>query len=221
MKQAHILNIGYPKCGTTWLWHELKNQPWFVSTKEKENNDLIYGVKSLSQYMLDYNQHDITANFSPVQYAMDRYMIRQLYNIESVAVSIILRNPYDLYWSLYNFQPPPEHWTFNYATKNLVEQGWVNRVDLILKRWTQIFSVRNFEIFFYEDLCADSELFFNNYCRRMKLPIPVTHSSAKINVTSYQQDIVPQLDTDLVDIINNNIDNLQCLLDRNISHWKR
>ena len=41
MKNNHILNIGYPKCGTTWCWELLAQQPWFSIPREKENYDLI------------------------------------------------------------------------------------------------------------------------------------------------------------------------------------
>ena len=41
MRINHILNIGYPKCGTTWCWTLLTQQTWFTNPGDKENNDLI------------------------------------------------------------------------------------------------------------------------------------------------------------------------------------
>ena len=71
MKSKHILNIGYPKCGTSWCWHVLQQQPWFSAPREKENQDLMKGI-SVNNYFDSFRDYDITANFTPSNFAVDR-----------------------------------------------------------------------------------------------------------------------------------------------------
>lgn len=219
MKLNHIINIGYPKCGTTWCWEILTQQNWFSYPREKENNDLLFGIKTVDQYILDYNNYNISANFCPNMFGIDRYLICLLHEISTLSVSIILRNPFELYWSLYNFLDP-KNITFLEHTENWHSQGWWNQTDLILARWMEIFPSDRFKIFFYEDLQSNPTLFFENYCDQMHLPEPIILNSKKVNATRYKH-TNSEISTNLVDAINWDIDRLQTIVSRDISHWKR
>jgi hypothetical protein len=152
MKKQHILNIGYPKCGTTWCWDLLASQAWFSQPREKENYDLVYGIKTVKEYVYDYEKFDITGNFCTAMFAADRYIIQQLSEIPTISISLILRNPFDLYWSMYNFTKEYKHSTFDQSIKNLIDQGWFNQFSIILQRWLDAFSTERVRLFFYEDL---------------------------------------------------------------------
>jgi len=219
MKTTHILNIGYPKCGTTWLWKLLAQQSWFTAAIEKENTRLITGVV-VSDYIKPYTDYDITANFAPGNFALDRYVIKQLSELPTVQTSIILRNPYDLYWSLYNFLPNSDLATYNNFVNNLNNQSWFTRPAHVIKRWQQIFGKERFCIFFYDDLQKNNSDFFNNYCKQMSLPDPAVLDMRPKNVTRYTYTNM-ELDSNLITLINQEIDNLQACVDYDVQKWKR
>jgi hypothetical protein len=213
---THILNIGYPKCGTTWCWEVLTQQTWFTATREKENNDLITGI-TVEDYIKSYINNEITANFAVSNFALDRYVIKQLSKIPTIQVSIILRNPFDLYWSLYNFLPNDE--TYSDFVDNLVAQSWFRNPLHIIKRWQQFFEKDRFHIFFYDDIQKNNFDFFSNYCKQMQLPAPVILDTHLVNVTRYTRKFT-ELSPTVITLINQEIDNLQSCVDYNVLQWK-
>ena len=220
MKNNHILNIGYPKCGTTWCWELLTQQPWFSAPREKENTDLEFRVP-LEKYIDSYVDHDITANFNPRLAFLDRYLIKQLSELSTVQASIILRNSFDLLWSLYNFGGPDAKESFNESVKNIIEQGWFHRPAHVIKRWQEYFTPDRFHIFYYDDIQKNNNEFFKNYCSKMQLPSPtLKEKDITVNKTRYiylDSDLSPKV----VKIINQEIDNLQDLLKYDLSTWKK
>jgi hypothetical protein len=215
---SHILNIGYPKCGTTWCWDLLTQQTWFTAADEKENNNLIKGT-AVSDYIKSYINYEITANFSPANFALDRYIIQQLSELPTITVSIILRNPFDIYWSLYNFLPQPVDLTYNDFTGNIVNQSWFHRPAHIINRWQQFFKKDRFCVFFYDDIQKNSSDFFNNYCKQMQLPSPTILDTSATNITQYKYKFA-ELDATLVSLINQEIENLQSYVDYDVLKWK-
>jgi hypothetical protein len=217
MKSRHILNIGYPKCGTSWCWNMLENQPWFSTPREKENLDLQKGMV-VNDYLQYYQECDFSANFTPGNFALDRFIIQQLSEHPTVGTSIILRNPFEIYWSLYNFMPHSFN-SYNAYVDNLITQGWFNQTSLIITRWRHFFESR-FQIFYYENIKQDSNKFFDDYCCRMQLPDPVVLDSSLVNVTKYGRRPSEALSAKIVKIINQNIEDLQIIVEQDLSRWK-
>jgi hypothetical protein len=216
---THILNIGYPKCGTTWCWKLLTQQTWFNIVREKENNDLLIGT-TVADYEKSYINSEITANFSPANVALDRYIIKQLSELPTTKVSMILRNPFDLYWSLYNFLSDSHGLTYNDSLSDLINQSWFHRPAHIINRWQQFFGKERFQIFFYDEIQKDCSNFFNNYCKKMQLPDPFILDSSPANITQYTHKI-REINPELVKIINQEIDNLQVCVDYDVLKWKQ
>jgi hypothetical protein len=219
MKHKHILNIGYPKSATSWLWMQLTDQSWFSCPREKENYDLIQGVP-VSEYEKDYLNFNITANFSTINYCLDRYIINQLSQNKNIVVTIILRNPFDYYWSFYNFTKNKSN-NNNYSDtlKNLFDQGWFAGFSKIIDRWKQYFGNDRFFIFLYDEICNDPKKFVLNYCDQLKLPEVNKISERKINVTEYTSDN-RYLNDLIVEKTNQEIDNIQSRISFDIQHWK-
>jgi hypothetical protein len=217
MKSKHILNIGYPKCGTSWCWHVLSRQPWFSAPREKENLDLMKGV-GVNQYFEDFKDYDITANFAPSNFALDRFIIKQLSEYDTVLASVMLRNPFEMYWSLYNFA---QHTfgSYNDYVNNLIMQGWFNQTASIINRWNCYFGTR-LQIFMYEDIKQHPGKFFIDYCQRMQLPEPVTLDTSLINVTKYGRRPNEELDAKIVQVINQDIEKLQDVVQQDLTRWK-
>ena len=219
MKNNHILNIGYPKCGTTWCWELLTQQPWFAIPREKENFDLIKGV-TISEYTNFYQSYDITANFCTSNFALDRYIIKQLSELPTVNVSIILRNPFDLQWSMYNYLPNHGNMDYNSSFVNIINQSWFTKTSHIIKRWQKYFGTTRFHIFFYDELKENNNLFFNKYCRRLNLPNPTIQDSSPVNVSRYVYN-ENSLDPGVVSMINQEIEKLQDCVEYNVLKWKK
>ena len=219
MKNNHILNIGYPKCGTTWCWKLLTQQSWFEAPREKENSDLVNGI-TVAEYTNSYQNYDITANFSTKNFALDRYIIKQLSELPTINVSILLRNPFELQWSLYNFIPNNANMDYNSSFVNLIDQSWFTRTSHIINRWQQHFDPTRFHIFFYDDIKENNDNFFNNYCRLMKLPEPIIKDSRPVNTTEYKHTI-KNLDPGVVSMINQEIEKLQDCVDYDVLKWKQ
>jgi hypothetical protein len=163
MKTVHLLNIGYPKCGTSWLWDTLVYNSIFSDSGIKENTNLLIG-QSINEYQQEYIKFNCSANFSTNLIRAEQYIIKQLSEIPNVKVSIILRNPSELMWSYYNFQNVT-HTTFNNFCHEIYNQGWFLNYSLIIDRWQTFFKDRFF-IFYYEEL-KDNTNFLTNYCKTM------------------------------------------------------
>ena len=219
MKNNHILNIGYPKCGTTWCWKLLNQQQWFAKPREKENSELLVGI-TVAEYIKSYQSYNITANFHPFNFALDQYIIKQLSELPTVNVSIILRNPFELQWSFYNFSSNTTDESYNSRVINLINQSWFTRTSHIIKRWQKYFDTSRFHIFFYDEIKENNEVFFNKYCRAMNLPEPIIQDSQPINKTQYiyTQD---SLDPGVVSIINQEIEKLQACVEYDVLKWKQ
>ena len=224
MKKIHVMNIGYPRSATTWCWQCLLRQEWFNAPREKENNDLAIGTP-ISDYKNVYADYDITANFFAGMVHIDQYLIKQLSEIPSVQISIILRNNFDQFYSLYNFSlldptTDASAYTYNQWTKNLIEQGWYHPVAHLIKRWQKYFSPDRFHVFYYDQIQKDGAKFFKDYCQQMQLPTPTNVENQIVNGARYIAD-GPTLDQNLVKIINQEIENLEILLGQDLSRWKK
>lgn len=199
MKKIHLLNIGYPKCGTTWLWSNLVRTNSIANFMIKENNCLITGTP-VSQYCQQYDQYTegVTANFSVTNITLDQYVIEQLSQHPQIVVSIILREPIQLLWSLYNFTKVQDI-DFNGYCYRMYDGKWFAQPSVIVKRWRKFFGNR-FNIFWYDDLKTDNLKFFHNYCNTMNLTPNDAKILKEVNITSYNNTL-PEIDQDMYDLL--------------------
>jgi hypothetical protein len=124
MKKVHYQNIGYPRTGTTYLYHSLiNNKEIFSQTNSKnkfdklrnksitsemsfkenpwqeQNEDLM--LVDCSQYISIYEKYDISVNFRPWTFKLSEKHIDKLAEYTSHA-SLTLRNPYEVLNSNFN-----------------------------------------------------------------------------------------------------------------------
>ena len=93
MKNKHIVNVGLPRCATTWVWHNiLHHLDSDLDIYNKENPLLLNG--NYSQYKDFYNQYTVSANFNPNLWHIDTDLIRYI-DQYATHISIIFRNPYE------------------------------------------------------------------------------------------------------------------------------
>jgi len=211
VKKQHIINIGYPKAGSSWLWTNLIKQRWFdQSGCDKENAWLING-KGIEEYINQYSQFNYSANFNPAMFAIDRYLIEQLPDIATVRATIIIRDPVDMLWSLYNFTNSSGD--FNSAVPIMMEHG--NHPGLIVRRWKEFFKDR-FATFLYDEL-SDTD-FINRYSTHFDLPAPIKVDKTPINVTLYKSRR-PKLSKDNKQFFYTMISELEQELNISLTQW--
>ena len=164
MIEKHILNIGPPRSGTTFIWENLCHQSWFHHiASDKENYLLLENGCDIDNYCNFYNQYQISGNFSPTMVYFDRYLIQALRKIPNVCISVIIRDP--ISWTISQLQfTNTKIGDFNKALQHLKTL----HLAKFINRWKQEFGEVN--IFFFEDLVKDSSKFFTDYCQKMNLP---------------------------------------------------
>ena len=196
MKHQHILNIGYPKCGTTWLWDTLVSNNSIADHIEKENYSLITGT-SVAEYCNQYTA-DTTANFCTGNIVLDRYVIDQLAQLPQMRASIIIRDPIQLLWSVYSYHKI-SHTDFVSWCYVMCDSKWFINPAQIIGRWQNSFGDR-FKIFWYDDLKQDNQQFYLDYCQTMNIDPKHARMLSKTNVTRYTNDM-PEVDQDIVDLL--------------------
>jgi len=217
VKKLHVLNIGYPKTSTTWLWHTLTENKIVSLHPYKENFKLFFG-QSIEEYKQEYSYADITGNSCPAMLAIDRYVIQQLSEISTVRVSLILRNPFEMIWSHYNRDKilTQDFETYCY---NLYDQKWFLPYNKIITRWQSVFGNERFKLFFYDDAKQDSVKFFKDYCNQLTIPLNDYQHINATNRTVYTESM-PKLSKNLIKLINQEIELLELTVDKNLSNWK-
>lgn len=217
MKKLHVLNIGYPKASTSWLWHTLTENKIMSLHPYKENYKLFLG-QSIEEYKQEYSYADITGNSCPAMLAIDRYVIQQLAEIDTVRASLVIRNPFEMMWSYYNRNKIAVE-DFETHCYNLYDQGWLLQPGKIVTRWRNVFGNDRFKLFFFDDCQQDPSKFFRDYCDQMTIPLGDYKHINATNRTGYTAPM-PELSKDLVALINREISLLESTVDKDLSNWK-
>ena len=198
MKKLHLLNIGLPKTGTTWLFKQIEKQSWFDQTNIVKENNLIEKDQNFEQYISKYCNYDYTANFNTRFHTLGSSYIKLLRNIESSRVSIILRNPFEqlvsYYYHCINCFPSYKQKGYEDPDKSLFEwtQDYLQIKALtdyskIIDRWMNFFP--NLKIFVYDDLLNDPDTFLQKYSEDMNLPLCKNIDPTPILVGNYNIDL--------------------------------
>jgi len=178
MKKLHLLNIGFPKTGTTWLFRQIEKQSWFDQEDIPKEVNIIEKDQSFNQYVSKYSQYNYSANFNPNLFKLGRNHIGLVNTIKSSLVSIILRNPYEQLVSYYYFsklgatggnqRPYENNKDLVQWTEDFLQTDALSNYCKIIDRW--ISSFPNTQIFLYDDLQENPVKFFERYRTRMDLP---------------------------------------------------
>ena len=219
MLHKHILNIGYPKTGTTWLWDNLCLQPNFHAPVHKENNQLFTNGCDVNQYVQTYCDYNITGNFLPTLVYADRYIINRLSSINTISASLILRDPKKWMFSCYNFNNQLQHTIskdFNTYVGEQICSGLLQyNYSVTIKRWQQYF--KDFTVLLYDDIEQNPLQFLENYFSTMGLPLE-TWTLTRKNVTNYTQEYA--ISESHLKTLNKVITELEQTINCSLEHWK-
>ena len=213
MIEKHIVNIGFPRTGTTWLWYSAGFDP----DHDKENNILTTDL-NFDQYVRYYSQYQISANFNPSLWCVDREIIKFIQQ-HATHITFIVRNPFNFIERFFDFIHRGEDVAV--LTESLVFGGFLNYKDIV-DRWTD--SNTKFKILFFEDLEHDPTKFFQEYMDFCQIPIAknkIINYNVKVNANLKQEKIRLNFTSDQTKFINQEIDRFQTLVDRDLTHWKK
>lgn len=213
MIHKHIVNIGYPRCGTSWLWTHAGFQP----TQDKENQILMTSL-NFKHYLNYFGQFDVSANFQPNLWYVDREIIKFVQQ-HATHISIIVRNPYNFVERFYDWihRTQLQADLVNY----IINSGYVRYCDVI-NRWRS--DTVKFKIFLFDDLQSDPQTFLQNYLTFCALPAKTDHKSdlyKPINANPKQIRTTLKFTAAQINVVNQEIDKFQQLVDRDLSHWKK
>jgi hypothetical protein len=213
MIEKHIVNIGFPRTGTTWLW----KCAGFDPAHDKENNILTTDL-DFDQYVKYYSQYHISANFNPSLWCVDREIIKFIHQ-HATHITVIVRDPFDFIERLFDFVYRGEEVAV--LIKLLVFGGFINYKDIV-NRWS-VGAVK-FKVLFFEDLEHDPVKFFNEYMDFCQISIAknkIIDYNVKVNANPKQEKIRLNFTGDQIKFINQEIDRFQTLVDRDLTHWKK
>jgi hypothetical protein len=211
MIEKHIVNIGFPRTGTTWLWELAEFEP-----RDKENNILTTSL-NFSQYIDYYKKYQISANFQTNLWCVDREIIKFVHQ-HATHISVILRNPFDFIERYVDWIHTDED--IETLTDYIVTSGFVKYCDIV-DRWST--TNAKFQIFFFEDLERDPFNFFKEYMNFCQIPIAKNKDidyTLKVNANKKQNKIKLKFTNNQINFINREIDQFQSIVDKDLRHWK-
>jgi hypothetical protein len=211
MIDKHIVNIGHPRCGTSWLWTHAQFEP----RHDKENN-LLMTTLNFDQYVKYYSQFGVSANFQPNLWQIDRELIDFVQQHAS-HITFIVRNPYNFVERYFDWIVTQQNCAE--LTNYIIEAGFLKYYDTV-HRWAP--GSTNFKIFFFEDLESNPKQFFHNYMSFCELPITNNQNinyNKKINANKKIEKTTLVYTSEQINYINQEINKFQQLVDRDLSHW--
>lgn len=220
MKKRHVINIGLPRSGTTWLWHQLLERPGFADLAMAKENPYLFFNPNFKVYWKQYCDYEYSANFHTAFWMLDRYMIQQLTK-HATHVSMIVRNPYDFIsryfdWVDHSMSPPEfVDWAIN--------SGIVRYYDIV-SRWKGV-NQRPFLICYFEDLVQKPTQFLEQYYRFLGETVKLntnTNYNKMTNASPKAQKSLVEFSEQQQQIINLEIDRFIELTGRSdLDRWKR
>lgn len=213
MIQKHIVNIGYPRSGTSWLWKFAEFEPKF----DKENSILTTSL-DFDRYVKYYCQHQVSANFQTNLWCIDREIIKFVQQ-QATHITFIVRNPYDFIERYFDWIHHEQDVVT--LTNYLVFSGFVNYKDIV-DRWST--GAKKFQIFFFEDLKQNSFRFLEDYMTFCQLPVAenkLIDYNVKINVNPKKERSKLNFTNAQIAFVNQEIDRFQTLVSRDLTHWKK
>lgn len=219
MIKKHIVNIGFPRTGSTWLW----NCAGFEPSNNKEN-DILTTSLDFDKYINYYKQYQVSANFFVSLWMVDREIIKFVQQ-HATHISLVVRNPYNFIERFFDWIDwtnlidcgQDQKTTINY----LVTSGYIKYRDIV-DRWST--TDANFKVFFFEDLENNPYKFFKQYMEFCQEPIAKNKNidyNRKINANPKTQKIKLEFSSDQINLINQEIDRFQQVVDRDLTHWKK
>lgn len=220
MRKRHVINIGLPRSGTTWLWHQLLERPGFANDSMIKENPQLFFNPRFDDYWAQYRDHDYSANFHPALWMLDRCMIQELTQ-HATHVSMILRDPYDFVSRYFDWV---EHTQSAHDFVDWAIESGILRYRDIIQRWQGV-NDRPFLVCYFQDLVETPAWFLEQYYRFLGETVeldPNINYNKMTNASPRPQKSVVEFSQRQRQIINLEIDRFIDLTGRSdLDRWKR
>jgi len=221
MKKLHYRNIGFPKTGTTWLWHQLMANPAVDAKFDGSMKE--FNPSSVEEYQMHYNNYDVSVNLYTWAFVTKNpklFISPKRISEHATHLSISFRNPYELIDSWYNFM---NRHTFkiskeDYLNINNDDFNHFTDMNKLFTNWDRAKLPTKY--MFYDDLVADEKNYIYDLCDFLEIARHYNPSQLKSNITNYK-DPLSFTDKKIIDIINDGISTIEEKTKRDLSHWKR
>jgi hypothetical protein len=219
MIKKHLLHIGMPRSGTTWLWHNVLPALDESARISKKENDILFSTANIATYQKHFNQYQISANMNPNIWMLDTSIIQDLNNC-TTHVSMTFRNPFDFANSFLNLindgiktqNSPTDFVDF------LIESNSLSYAT-VWQRWSSNYYGK-IKFFLFDDLISNSKKFCYDIYNFYELDTKLISSNVvnqKINVN--KQCMTINFSKNQIDCINNEINNFSKLTNICLDHW--
>ena len=218
MKNKHILHIGFPRCGSSWLWENLIQHPNFDLPEYEKENTIMFN-DTLPEYENFYKNYNISANFNPNLWMIDLALVQYISKY-TTHVSITLRNPYDFIERYYDFISRGQD--CNTFIDLMIDLNHLDYQTICCRWHSALDNNVKFKIFYFDDLTADPTLFLSNYFNFCGLDAILIEDCARpVNQSIHSTKTIIDFLPTHKKIINQYIDNFSNYTNTNLSHWKR
>jgi hypothetical protein len=213
MIEKHIVNIGLPRSGTTWLWKCGEFEP-----KGDKENDILMKSLEFDRYIKYYNQFQVSANFQPNLWCVDREII-QFVQQHATHITFIVRNPFDFVERYFDWIHRDQEVAalVNY----ILSRKFINYKNIV-DRWST--GAAKFQVFFFDDLDQNPSAFFKEYMSFCQLPVVENNMfdyNKQVNANPKQKKIKIDFTDKQILAINSEIDRFQSIVDRDLTRWKK
>ena len=207
----NFLFIGGARCGTTSIYHFLKTHPEAFVPFIKEVNYFsdLFDEMSLDKYKTEYfnvdTDYKILTEISPKYLYSLKSPERILKSLGNINFGLILRDPVTRCWSQYIGRKKigNEKRSFSEIVENEINFHQNNNFfydenncnylsrgmySYYIKNYMKFFSIKNFKIFFYDDLDSNPNFFFHNLCSQLGISLidyPDTHVKFNSSFVDY------------------------------------
>ncbi len=171
----NIMYVGMPKCGSSWIFDNLKNHPE-INCPNIQKEPHLYDMNCLPH--IDKNPK---LDFTTMNWAM---------NIETGA-AIEHRFSHYIFMVRYPVHQLISWYNFTNDTKTLtesIEWSFINKMGCIgdiIERWYDTNDSTRFHIYLYEDFKKDNVLFYNKLLKDLNLSPQEVEYNITTNVTKY------------------------------------
>jgi hypothetical protein len=224
MKKTHYQNIGFPKCGTSWLFGRLGNM-FGITKLEKENKwqeAATTDEQFETEYLARYNKFEVTFNLNTQTYSLPVERIKKIHEY-TTHLTMIIRNPWQLMESWYNYAIIPFGNEPEYI-ESLDSNPMFNFCS-VYEKWSSASAIP-VKIMFYDDLKETPIGFVKEICEYIGIHYVQSKSIESIarwyeqvNETKYVKKL-PRPNEKLITVINNRITETERITKRNLNHWK-
>jgi hypothetical protein len=211
MKKLHYQNIGHPKTGTTWVYHQLLYHPQVDCKPDLNYKE--YDPHTKEDYLNFYKDYDISFNLRTLTFLNPQKLHHATH------ISCTFRNLFDLLNTWYNYL----HYNPNYNTSmndflslNDYNFKLITDVEKIFEQW------KDYDVkwLFYDDLAADNKSYLHSICDYLGLE---RYYDPRIKV-KFKTNITKQIlfdDENIIKYINDKIKIIEDHTHRDLTHWKK